>query len=195
MEQHEMWRERTIHEAGLNPAEEAIATFEHFELTGCNRAAKKAAEDFVIGYRQWHEKGGRQTPLPFLLLYGPAGVGKTHLCYGIAWSFLEMGQRVIYRQAEVLFDDLRASFDGRNYDRIIGRYLDYELVIIDDVGAESDTPWSMAKLDMIVDHRYRFRRPTVMTTNTLDLPPRIADRFKDGRVCQIKGTSWRGKTT
>lgn len=195
MEHRQMWRERTIREAGLNPDEEATATFETFKFTPGNRAAKGAAADLVLRFNEWLEKGGRQTPLPFLLLYGPAGVGKTHLCYGIAWSFLEMGQRVIYRQAEVLFDDLRASFDGRNYDRIVGRYLNYELVIIDDVGAESDTPWSMAKLDMIIDHRYRYRLATVMTTNTLDLPPRIADRFKDGMVRQIKGTSWRGKTT
>ena len=188
-----LFRSRAIDEAGLVPADEALMSFDTFNPEPGNQGAERAGLDFVHEYRVWREKGGRQTPGPFLLLYGPAGVGKTHLCYSIAWEFLDMGERVIYRQAETLFDDLRSSYDRGNYERILNKYLFWGLAIIDDIGAQSDTPWSMAKLDMIVDHRYRHRLPTVLTTNTLDLPARIADRLKEGRVRQIKGDSWRGR--
>jgi len=178
---------------GLMPQDRALMNFDTFIEEPGNRSAKSAAEGFVTEFLKWIQEGGRQTPGPFLLLYGPAGVGKTHLCYSIAWGFIEQGQSVRYRQAERLFDDLRASYDRGIYGRIMGQYLDSTLVIIDDIGAQSDTPWSMAKLDMIVDHRYRLRLPIVLTTNTLDLPARIADRLKEGRVRQIKGASWRGR--
>jgi len=192
MQPYDSWRERAISEAGLRAEDESLLNLDTFTPTADNRSALKAAKDFVTEYQAWRENGGIQIPGPFMLLYGPAGVGKTHLCNGIAWRFLDLGERVKYWQAEALFDDLRASYERGNYERTMKHLLLYGLVIIDDVGAQTDTPWSMAKLDMIVDHRYRYRLPTVLTTNTLDLPARIADRLKEGRIRQIKGESWRG---
>jgi len=189
---YDLWRERAISDAGLIGEDEPTMNLDTFSPSAGNRSALQAAKDFVTEYQEWRTNGGRQIPGPFLLLYGPAGVGKTHLCFGIAWRFLAIGERVLYRQAEELFDNLRASYERGSYDRMMERLQTSGLVIIDDIGAQSDTPWSMAKLDMIVDYRYRHRRPMVLTTNTLDLPARIADRLKEGRIRQIKGESWRG---
>lgn len=151
-----------------------------FKLTADNREAKSAAEAFLAG----------KIRPPLLLLIGTPGTGKTHLSYAIAWERVEDWQRVRYFQAEELLDELR-NFEG-NYERRLERIKTVDTLIIDDLGAQSDSAYGMAKLDMIVDYRYREALPLISTANTLDLPDRILDRFKAGRIVLIKGKSWRG---
>ncbi len=156
--------------------------FETFKVDDGNREAKIAAADFLAG---------KITP-PLLLLVGPKGVGKTHLAYAVAWEDIEGWDKVLYYQAEELLDELR-NFEQGGYERRIQRIKEVPLLIIDDLGAQSDTNFGMAKLDMIVDYRYREALPLIATANTLDIPDRILDRFKAGKVVLVKGQSHRGR--
>ena len=129
---------------------------------------------------------------------GAPGVGKTHLAYAVAWELAEDWKEIRYYQAEELLDELR-NFEG-NYERRVNRIKRAAWLIIDDLGAQSDTAFGMAKLDMIIDYRYREVLPTIVTANLITapdgkpvIPDRILDRFKEGRIVLIKGKSWRGK--
>lgn len=167
--------------------------FTTFRETPGNREALRAVREFMEAIFERHQKGGDYERYPFLLLYGPPGVGKTHLVHAIAWDFIEQGIRCRYYQAEELFDDLRAGFDGHSYDTKVNYLKKIPVLIIDDVGAQADTVWSMAKLDMVIDYRYRAEGALIITTNTLELPTRILDRLKEGWIEGIEGESWRGK--
>jgi DNA replication protein DnaC len=58
--------------------------------------------------------------------------------------------------------------------------------VLDDLGAQNDTPWAAEKLYQILDHRYRRRLPLLVTTNVnLYAPqgriePRVLSRILDG---------------
>ncbi len=194
--QFEQWQFRAMLEGGLNPEDAQRFTIDTFEDTPENHSAREAVISFMESFCVGPADGKYSDALPFLLLHGPAGVGKTHLCMAIALCFIDYGHRVLYRHTEKLFGDLRSSMgslDPGSYSRLVNSVTTWELAIIDDIGVENDTKWAMSQLDMIVDERYRFRRPTVLTTNTLDLPARVADRMKEGMIRQITGPSWRGR--
>ena len=39
-----------------------------------------------------------------------------------------------------------------------------EILVLDDLGTESATPWAQEKLFQIINYRYNFQFPTVFTT-------------------------------
>jgi DNA replication protein DnaC len=156
--------------------------FRTYEETPDNAEAIQAARAFLAG----------DIDPPLLLVVGTPGVGKTHLALAVAWEHAEDWGQLLYYQAEELLDDLR-DFEAGKYVRWIKRIRETPLLIIDDIGAQSDTAYGMAKMDMIIDYRYREHKPVLATSNTLKLPDRLLDRFKAGKVVLIKGQSRRGR--
>lgn len=130
---------------------------------------------------------------PFLLIYGPAGLGKTHIAWAISWEYLEDYTKVLYYQAEEMLDELRSSYGSGIYEKRVEWFRTVPLLVIDDLGAQSNSDWGTAKLDMIIDYRYRNKLPTIITTNTLDISERILDRMCEGTVKAVKGESYRKK--
>jgi DNA replication protein DnaC len=63
------------------------------------------------------------------------------------------------------------------------------LLILDDLGTQSATPWAREKLYQIFNHRYTADLPTVITTaSRLDeIDPRIRSRMLDSRLCTFFG--------
>ncbi len=187
-DQEEMrWVQMVVSPSRLPTASRETHRLDTFKVTADNREAKVAAEAFLAG----------EIKPPLLLIIGTPGTGKTHIAYAIAWERVEDWQRVLYYQAEELLDELR-NFEG-NYERRLDRIKNVATLIIDDLGAQSDTNFGMAKLDMIVDYRYREALPLIATANLLTfpdgrpaIPDRILDRFKAGKIVMIKGKSWRG---
>ena len=138
------------------------------------------------------------------------GSGKTHLALSIAWHYAECGETVKFWQVEELLDALRASFnkskdrynsyDGNpdvsdnTYDKIMAELKDVGVLILDDLGAQKDTDFSLAKLDMIINYRYINELQTVVTANVDnidELPSRIASRLSEGNVCKINMPDFR----
>lgn len=141
---------------------------------------------------------------PFLLLYGLAGLGKTHLALAIGWSYLGRLKSVAYYQVESLLDALREGYRIKealppgeyhkdNYDVIMNYAKRVSLLILDDLGAHKETEWSVSKLDEIVDYRYINKSPIVITANTLELPERILDRMREGKIVRLRGQSYRAR--
>ena len=135
----------------------------------------------------------RDDSIASLLLWGPKGVGKTHLALAIGWNTLWQDKQVIFYQVENLLDLIRTSFEGKKTEEVLTSLRDCDLLILDDFGAQADTVWGTAKLDAIVSFRYEHQKKILLTANSLDLPERILDRCKDGLIIEITGESQRGK--
>jgi len=86
-----------------------------------------------------------------------------------------------------LLDHLRSTYGPESeteYDDLFERVRNAPLLVLDDLGAESSTPWAQEKLFQLVNHRYLHRLCTVITTNVeLDkLDPRIRSRLVDQQL-------------
>lgn len=123
-------------------------------------------------------------PQGWLVFQGDYGSGKTHLAAAIANYRLSLGNDVLFITTPDLLDHLRSTYGPSseiNYDELFDRVRNVYLLVLDDLGAESSTPWAMEKLYQLINHRYTRRLHTIFTTNkTLaDLDPRIRSRLED----------------
>lgn len=138
-------------------------------------------------------------PQGWLVLSGPVGCGKTHLAAAIANVCLERDSLVIFSTVPELLDHLRTAFAPSNempYHELFDRIREAYLLVLDDLGVEHSTAWATEKLFQIINYRYEYRMPTIITTNTdlkgLDL--RIQSRLFDiglVRRCHIKAADYR----
>jgi DNA replication protein DnaC len=115
--------------------------------------------------RQWAKEYRAGTPLrQGLLLRGDPGAGKTHLAVAvlreIVWS--ENPRSALFINVPEYLDALRESFgDGEPPPNPTG----YDVVVLDDLGAEDLTPWSRDRIYTLVNHREQERLLLLVTTN------------------------------
>lgn len=123
-------------------------------------------------------------PQGWLVLQGGYGSGKTHLAAAIANYRFTLGNDVLFVTGPDLLDHLRSTYgpsSEMNYDDLFERVRNVSLLVLDDLGAESSTPWALEKLYQLINHRYTRRLNTIFTTNKRidDLDPRIRSRLID----------------
>jgi len=133
-------------------------------------------------------RGFAEAPGDWLVFTGTYGCGKTHLAAAIANYHVAQGHPALFVVVPDLLDHLRATFNPQS---TITFYQQFEevrrapLLILDDLGTESATPWAREKLYQVFDYRYNARLPTVITTATPieELDPRLATRMLDVSRC------------
>lgn len=102
-----------------------------------------------------------------LLFYGNSGLGKTFLSHCIAKELLGTAHTVLYLTAYELFDILgKAMYDEDEGLAASGEHiLDCDLLIIDDLGTELATAFTMSRLSLCINERFINRRSTIISTN------------------------------
>ena len=126
-----------------------------------------------------------EDPNGWLVLGGGYGVGKTHLAAAIAHERLAAGQSVFFSIVPDLLDHLRAAFAPSSempYDELFDKVREAGVLVLDDLGAENATAWATEKLFQIINYRYNYRMPTVVTTNNRllsHMDERIRSRLSD----------------
>jgi DNA replication protein DnaC len=133
-----------------------------------------------------------ENPEGWLIFTGTYGCGKTHLAAAIANQNATQGKPALFVVVPDLLDHLRATFNPQSavsFDQRFEEVRRTPLLILDDLGTESATPWAREKLYQIFDYRYNARLPTVITTATPieELDPRLATRMLDVSLCTIFG--------
>ncbi|MFC2045237.1 ATP-binding protein [Chloroflexota bacterium] len=129
-------------------------------------------------------------PQGWLILSGSSGSGKTHLAAAIANRRINKGYSVFFISTADLLDHLRATYNPNSelaYDELIERVRNVPLLILDDLGIQSSTPWAKEKMDQILNHRFTAELPTVIITITPieQLEDRLRTRLTDPRLCHI----------
>ena len=131
-----------------------------------------------------------ETPRNWLVFMGDYATGKTHLAAAIGNYRHALGSSPMFVVTPDLLDHLRATFNPNStvsYDRLFNDVRTASLLILDDLGTQSATPWAKEKLYQILNYRYNAELPTVITTASPmeELDPRIASRMLDTRICNI----------
>jgi DNA replication protein DnaC len=153
---------------------EQLSRDQRDNLTKVHRAAAEYAEN----------------PVGWFVLNGGAGTGKTHLAAGIGLACQDRGRPVMFVVVPDLLDHLRATFSPNSaisYDRLFNEVLTSEMLILDDLGTQSATPWAREKLYQILNYRYNAELPTVITTTDKleEMDARIRSRMMDTRLVRF----------
>jgi len=162
-------------------------TFETFVTDGLSLPADKQANLRWV-YEEAHTFA--QNPEGWLILKGGFGCGKTHLAAAIANLCIGRGIEVLFTTVPDLLDHLRATFSPTSpilYDTRFEQVRTAPVLVLDDLGTESSTPWAQEKLFQIVNYRYNAQLPTVITTNyeLEEIPLRLRSRLVDFGLARV----------
>ena len=105
--------------------------------------------------------------LPLSLL-GSRGTGKTHLMCAVASGMIADGRSVIYQTTWEIVDAIFSSFDRDSKTSkadVIHTLGNVDLLILDEVGAQTDKPQVVEVLNAVIDKRYREDKPILLGGN------------------------------
>jgi DNA replication protein DnaC len=136
-----------------------------------------------------HAQAFAKDPQGWLVLVGASGCGKTHIAAAITNRCLELGTPALFVVVPDLLDHLRAAYrpDAEiSYDQLFEQVRTAPVLVLDDLGTQSATPWAEEKLYQLINHRYNARLPTVITTNKplRKLDDRLRTRLGDPSLSQ-----------
>lgn len=145
------------------------------------RRCKRYAREFRLG-------------APSLLFSGGPGLGKTFLSACIARAVADSGFSVVYDTAGQLFDDFEAVKFGGDQRDLTQKYLNCDLLIVDDLGTEMNTQFTQSVLYRVINDRLLQNRPMIVSTNLSDsalrqrYSPAIASRLLGAfEICLFLG--------
>ena len=126
----------------------------------------------------------------WFVLAGAAATGRTPMAAAIANAAMEKGVRVSFMTAPDLLDHLRGAFAPHSelpYDELFEELKSVPLLVLDDLGIQSATPWAQEKLYQLLNRRYQERLPTVITLacEMSDLDEHLRVRLMDTNVSKI----------
>ena len=103
-----------------------------------------------------------------LIMLGKTGLGKTHLSLAILGVVINKGYSVYYNSVQNIMDRLQKEHFGKttyNEDSIEGDLYESDLLILDDLGAEFSTQFTVAELYNILNTRMINSKPIIISTN------------------------------
>lgn len=137
-----------------------------------------------------------------LILEGPPGTGKTHLCISIAYKAIQNGFMARFVTAAALINELKVA---PNLTLALKPYLQPQVLVIDEMGYLGYGPGAADALFQVVDQRYHSGKPILFTTNKPlaqwgrvlhdeELAAAIIDRtLHHGEYLKLSGPSYRLK--
>lgn len=120
-----------------------------------------------------------------IFMMGATGLGKTHLSLAIANEVIKKGFCVIYGSVTEFLNKLRQEqFSNGGYhdvsDDTMKLLCSCDLLIIDDLGAENSSEYTLSQLYEIVNTRQNRSLPMIINTNIAN--DQLRERYKD-RIC------------
>jgi DNA replication protein DnaC len=135
-----------------------------------------------------------KAPEGWLVFMGVTGCGKTHLASAVVNYRYQARQPALFIVVPEFLDHLRSTFGPESkvsYDQVFERVKKAPLLIFDDFGEQSTTPWAQEKLYQVINYRYNARLSTVITTRySLDdilerIESSISSRLADPKISVV----------
>ena len=97
------------------------------------------------------------------LLFGEVGTGKTYAAVAAANALLDKGYSVLVTNFAKIANTVGGMYDGKQeyYDNLNR----FDLLVLDDLGAERKTEYMQEIVWNVIDSRYRAGLPMIITTN------------------------------
>jgi DNA replication protein DnaC len=135
------------------------------------RHTTRMFRDFILGEPAWGT----------LILSGTTGTGKTLLACDLAQSLIKNAVRSIrYITANGMISEVQASYstEGKSKEGEILRFVQYDVLILDEIDAKPDREDSNLILTEVVNRRYNEQKPVIAISNQplADLAKFVGDR-------------------
>lgn len=155
------------------------------------RSTARAFRDVISTSRTW----------AVLVLFGGVGTGKTLLASELAESIINnLNMSVRYCTAKQMIAEIQASYssEGKSEEDEVLRFVQYDLLIIDEIDAKRDSDSANLLLTEVINRRYNEEKPMVVITNQPfdNLAKFVGDRVDDrlhenAYVCSFDWASFR----
>jgi DNA replication protein DnaC len=126
------------------PIGKSLDTFDFMKALSINAAQISALAENI----QWVSKAHN------LLLFGPSGVGKTHLAAAIGRRLIEHGMRVLFTKTTTLVAKMQAANKEHKLADFIEKLAKFQLLILDDIGYVKKTEAETNVLFELIADRY-----------------------------------------
>jgi DNA replication protein DnaC len=144
---------RHLTEARLPPGK----TLDAFDFDAVPMVSKAQVQALAAG-DAWLEKGAN------LLMFGPPGVGKSHLAAALGLALIENGWRVLFARTTELVQKLQLARRDLALEAAIDRLDKYHLLILDDLAYVAKDQAETSVLFELISARYE-RRSLLITAN------------------------------
>jgi DNA replication protein DnaC len=135
------------------------------------RHTTRLFRDFILGEPAWGT----------LILSGTTGTGKTLLACDLAQSLISNAVRSIrYITANGMISEIQASYshESKTQEGEILRFLQYDILILDEIDAKPDRENANLLLTEVINRRYNDNKPVIAISNQplADLAKFVGDR-------------------
>jgi DNA replication protein DnaC len=131
-----------------------LASFDFAEVPMLSKAHVMA----LASGDAWIDKGAT------CLIFGPPGVGKSHVACGIGHALIDAGYRVLYMRTSELVQRLQAARQSLQLPQALAKLDRYDLLILDDLSYVRKDQAETSVLFELIAERYE-RRSILITAN------------------------------
>ena len=153
---------------------------------------KGASNEFSLTVGETVAKNPAKTFNP-LFLYGPSGVGKTHLTNAIGTRIKELypEKRVLYVSAHLLQVQYTDSVRTNNYNSFMKFYQDLDVLIVDDIQEFAGLTKTQNTFFHIFNHLHQSGKQLILTSDRAPvmlqgMEERMLTRFKWGLIAELE---------
>lgn len=183
-----------IGRSGIQPLHQGC-TVNNFEADTTKKTeAKRFAYEYITSFSDNNGRG--------FIFSGNPGTGKNHLAAAICNALLKTGKSCLMITVNELMQKLRNTYQHDSKmteDQFIQSIIEYDLLVLDEIGLQRGTDAERLAINQIVDQRICRIKPTGMLTNlgaadmAAVLGERVMDRMKmnGGRWISFDWESYR----
>jgi DNA replication protein DnaC len=146
--------DRHRNESGLSPSKRLSS----FDFTAVPSVSKAQVMALTQG-TEWIDRGAN------VLLFGPPGVGKSHLVSALGHALIDAGRRVLFTRCSDLVQRLQAARRDLRLPQELAKLDRFDLLILDDLSYVRRDQAETSVLFELISERYE-RKSLAITANT-----------------------------
>ncbi len=160
-------------------------TFDNFDLTLYQFGKIRENMSRILSRAKAFASEFSDSSAESLLFVGGTGLGKTHISSAIAKCVIEKGYSVSYDSAQNIISAFERERFGRDDKQDSQKYLNADLLIIDDLGAEIQSKSSVSYFYTLINTRLISSKPTIISTNLT--PKELTAQYEERIVSRLFG--------